>query len=102
MSKTRAGGGGGNSGLGMRSVGFFGGRSGTQSSTEIIGPIIIGPNKSLERCWRVCSILSRMEEYSAADEVLEMRKKKLLGIEIYLKQQKQVKSSKMFVELRNI
>jgi hypothetical protein len=26
-----------------------------------------------------------MEEYSAADEVLEMRKKKLLGIEIFFK-----------------
>lgn len=41
-------GGGGKSGLGIRSCGFFGGRSGTQSSSDIIGPITIGPSKSFD------------------------------------------------------
>lgn len=45
-SSTAVGGGGGSSGLGTRSAGFFGGLSGTQSSSEIIGPIIIGPSRS--------------------------------------------------------
>lgn len=46
------GGGGksGKSGLGTRSIGrhFFGGLSGTHSSSEIIGPITTGPSKSLD------------------------------------------------------
>lgn len=63
-------GGGGKSGLGIRSRGFFGGRSGTQSSSEIMGPITIGPSRSFDRppCfWRFSS---RYAQYSAADDVL--------------------------------
>lgn len=42
------GGGGGKSGLGMRRAGFLGGRSGTQSSREIMGPMTIASRRSLE------------------------------------------------------
>lgn len=63
-------GGGGSSGLGIRSIGFFGGRSGTQSSRAMVGPMIIGPKRSLDSVWRCWIILSRMEEYSEAEEVL--------------------------------
>lgn len=42
------GGGGKNSGLGTRSNGFFGGRSGIHSSSDMIGPITTGPSKSFE------------------------------------------------------
>lgn len=54
----------------MRSIGFLGGRSGTQSSSAIMGPMIIGPRRSLDSCCRCCTILSRKEEYSDAEEVL--------------------------------
>lgn len=45
---TVIGGGGGRSGLGIRRSGFLGGRSGTQSSSEISGPMTIGPSWSFE------------------------------------------------------
>lgn len=69
------GGGGGSSGLGIRSMGFLGGRSGTQSSRAMIGPMIIGPRRSLDSCCRCCTILSRIDEYSDAEEVLKRLKK---------------------------
>lgn len=69
------GGGGGKSGLGTRNDGFLGGRSGFQSSIEIIGPITTGPMRSLDsalpcfcRCW------SRYMEYSEADDVLKRQR----------------------------
>lgn len=58
---------GGKSGLGIRNIGFFGGRSGIHSSTEMIEPIITGPSRSFEmRCFSWC----RYAAYSAADDVL--------------------------------
>lgn len=71
-------GGGGKSGDGIRSDVFFGGLSGTQSSIEIILPMIIAPRRSFDRCWFCCNILSRIEEYSAADDVLKRHTKKEL------------------------
>lgn len=64
-------GGGGNSGDGIRIDVFFGGRSGTQSSSDIIWPMIIAPSKSFDKCWFCCNILSRADAYSDADEVLK-------------------------------
>lgn len=63
------GGGGGRSGLGMRRDGFFGGRSGTQSSSDIMGPMTMASSRSLDKDW-FCRFWSRNAEYSAADDVL--------------------------------
>lgn len=69
ISMASVTGGGGSSGLGMRRDGFFGGRSGTQSSSEIIGPTTMGPSRSSDKlCF--CIFWSRMAEYSDADDVL--------------------------------
>lgn len=75
-------GGGGKSGEGIRSEGFFGGRSGTQSSIDIIWPIIIAPSRSFDRCWFCWSILSRIEVYSDADEVLKRYKRNNMKSEV--------------------
>lgn len=65
-------GGGGKSGLGTRQsdlLRFFGGRSGIQSSSDMIGPITTGPSKSFESdC--LSMLWSRYAVYSAADDVL--------------------------------
>lgn len=68
-------GGGGKSGDGIRIEELLGGRSGTQSSSEIIWPMIIAPSKSFDKCWFCCNSLSRIDEYSDADEVLKRHKK---------------------------
>lgn len=65
-------GGGGKSGLGIRSKWFFGGRSGTQSSNEIMGPITIGPSKSFDKPSLFCRF-----SYSVADDVLFRNQKKM-------------------------
>lgn len=68
-------GGGGRSGDGILKAELFGGLSGTQSSIEIILPMIIAPSKSFDKCWFCCNILSRIDEYSDADDVLKRYKK---------------------------
>lgn len=63
-------GGGGKSGDGIRKEPFFGGRSGTQSSSEMILPMIIAPCKSFDICC-FCCILSRIDENPDTEEALK-------------------------------
>ena len=85
-------GGGGKSGDGILIDEFFGGLSGTQSSIEIICPIIIAPSKSFDKCWFCCNIWSRADEYSDADEVLKRYKTIYDAMRLWAQSTREIKS----------
>jgi hypothetical protein len=55
--------------------------------------MIIAPSKSFDKCWFCCNILSRIEEYSDADEVLKRYKERyyVMKCNAIMAQQREIK-----------